>query len=59
MSWATPEEKLVLVLESALRTYDEADRRAANRHPDDCGCQLCEWVEASRKMVREWREANP
>lgn len=56
MSWATPEEKLVLVLESALRTYDGANACSPDRHPNDCGCQLCAWVEATRQTVREWRE---
>jgi hypothetical protein len=58
VSWATPEEKFVLVLEAALRSFDGENACSPDRHPNDCGCELCQFVEATRKTVREWREAE-
>lgn len=56
MSWASPEEKLMLVLEAALREFDGANACSPDRHQNDCGCSLCSWVEGTRKTLEHWRE---
>ena len=44
-------QRLVAALRSALASYDDDDAGAPDRHSDECGCALCDYVRCLRDLV--------
>lgn len=44
-------QRLIASLRTALASFDAEDAGAPDRHGDECGCSLCEYVRSLRELV--------
>lgn len=49
-------QRFMASMRAALKSYDERDRTAPDRHADTCPCPLCDFVRATRETVEIFDE---